>query len=173
MSVDDSFDAQFRQAFDARYRALFRYLDRLAGDPALAADIAQETFVKLYQRGAMPDNAGAWLVSVANNHFRDERRRAGRRLRLLARRTPDATLADPPPAPDAGLFSDSERRAVRTALDSMHERERQLLLLRLEGYSYRELASALGLPETSVGTLLLRARGAFRVAMARATHASD
>lgn len=51
---------------------------------------------------------------------------------------------------------------VRRALDALAPRERALLLMRAEGYSYRELAVALQLTETSVGTLLARARVAFR-----------
>jgi RNA polymerase sigma factor (sigma-70 family) len=58
---------------------------------------------------------------------------------------------------------------ARTALDSLPLRDRQLLLLRYEGYSYRELASALDLTETSVGTLLARAKDAFRRALRRGT----
>jgi RNA polymerase sigma factor (sigma-70 family) len=165
VSVDHSFDVLFRRAFDERFRVLFRYLNRLTGDPALAADIAQDTFVRLYRRGAMPDDTGAWLVTVANNLWRDERRRVGRRLRLLAQRPPDETLADPPASPDADLLSAEQRRVVRAALDGMPERSRQLLLLRHEGYSYRELANGLGLVESSVGALLLRAKAAFRAAV--------
>jgi RNA polymerase sigma factor (sigma-70 family) len=169
VGTDDLFDTQFRQAFAERFASLVRYLDRLSGDPALAADIAQEAFVKLYHRGTMPEDTRAWLVSVANNLFRDERRRVSRRLRLLARRSPDATLGDPAPAPDAHLFSDAERNAVRAALQSMPERDRQLLLLREAGLSYRELAIALSLVESSVGTLLMRARLSFQLAVASLT----
>ena len=62
---------------------LARYLDRLSGDRELAADLAQETFVKLYQRGALPDQPEAWLISVAMNLFRNARSTATRRRRLL------------------------------------------------------------------------------------------
>ncbi len=167
LRADATFDAQFRQAFDDRFHSLFRYLDRLSGDAALSADIAQEAFVRLYHRGAMPEDPGAWLVSVVNNLFRDERRRSSRRVRLLARKSPESTLGDPTPAPDAHLFSEAERNAVRNALDGLSERERQLLLLREEGYSYREMSIALGIVESSVGTSLMRARAAFRVAVER------
>jgi len=44
----------------------------------------------------------------------------------------------------------------------MPEREQRMLLLRAEGYSYRDIASALHLNERSVGALLARARRAFR-----------
>ena len=166
MSVDEAFETEFRRLFADRFPGLFRYLDRVSGDPELAADLAQEAFVRLYHRGAMPDNAAAWLVSVANNLFRDERRRASRRVRLLARRPGEALVGDAAPAPDAGVLADEQRRAVRVALDRLPERDRQLLLLREEGYSYRELAKTLSLLEASVGTLLARARMAFRSALA-------
>ncbi|MFI5249546.1 MAG: RNA polymerase sigma factor, partial [Gemmatimonadales bacterium] len=63
--------------FHARYQSLFRYLDRLTGDPDLAKDLAQETFVRLYRRGTMPEDPRAWLTTVATNLFRDDRRIRG------------------------------------------------------------------------------------------------
>ncbi|MGH7567471.1 MAG: sigma-70 family RNA polymerase sigma factor, partial [Gemmatimonadales bacterium] len=71
-------------------------------------------------------------------------------------------LADPLPSPDRAAATGETRRRVRAALDRLPERERRLLLLRAEGYSYRDIALALELNQTSVGTLLLRARQAFR-----------
>jgi RNA polymerase sigma factor (sigma-70 family) len=53
---------------------------------------------------------------------------------------------------------------VRAAIDRLPERERRMLLLRAEGYSYRDIAAALDLNEASVGVLLARARRAFREA---------
>jgi RNA polymerase sigma-70 factor (ECF subfamily) len=54
--------------------------------------------------------------------------------------------------------------AVRAALNRLSERDRQLLLLRADGYRYHEIAVALDLNEASVGTLLARAKRAFREA---------
>jgi RNA polymerase sigma factor (sigma-70 family) len=162
---ESSFEGDFRAAFTTRFPELIRYLYRLSGDAALASDIAQETFVRLYQRGEMPGDARAWLVTVAHNLFRDERRRAGRRRHLLAQRDPAHTMGDEPPAPDAALECDERRQAVQAALNQLSERDRRLLLLRHEGYSYRELAAALSLVDASVGTLLARARSTFRRAL--------
>jgi DNA-directed RNA polymerase specialized sigma24 family protein len=61
----------FVALFDVHFPRLYRYLDRLSGEPDLAADVAQEAFVRLYHRGAMPDSPQAWLISVAMNVFRD------------------------------------------------------------------------------------------------------
>lgn len=164
MRPDDAFESEFRAVFEERFQPLFRYLDRLSGDPALAADLAQEAFVRLYRRGVMPSSPRAWLVSVARNLFRDERRRARRHLVLLGRGAPEATLGDLPPTPDAQLVAEERRRAVRAALDRLPERDRELLLLRHTGHSYRELAEALQVAESSVGTLLARAGAHFRAA---------
>jgi RNA polymerase sigma-70 factor (ECF subfamily) len=137
-------------------------LDRITGEPELAADLVQEAFVRLYRRGAMPDAPEAWLVSVALNLFRNERTSRGRRLRLLTPERGEGVLADAPMSPDqAAAASDSARR-VRGALARLPERESRMLILQAEGYSYREIAAALELNEASVGTLLARARRAFQ-----------
>lgn len=156
---------RFAELFQAHFLRLYRYLDRLSGEPELAADLAQDTFVKLYQRGTPPDAPEAWLITVATNLFRNSRTTRARRARLM---TPDRAalvLADPPasPAEDAEAADDTaSRKRVRQVLDQLPERERRLLLLRAEGYSYRDLANALELEEASVGTLLARAKRSFR-----------
>ncbi len=155
------FRDEFADVFDAHFPRLFRYLDRLSGDPELAADIAQETFMKLYQRGALPDTPGAWLVTVATNLLRNARTTRERRTHLLKIAPDAASFADRPVFPAFTTDSAALQRRVRSALDGMPERERQMLLLRAEGYSYREIAGALSLNETSVGTLLARAKRMF------------
>jgi RNA polymerase sigma-70 factor (ECF subfamily) len=159
-----AFEAEFRAAFAAGHAELFRVIDRYLGDESLASDIAQETFVRLYRRGSMPDDLRAWLVSVALNQARDAQRMRSRRLRLLRRRAPEETVGDAPATPEEDVLAAELRVLVRRALAELPERERALLLLREEGYSYKELAVALSIAEASVGTLLARAKVAFRKA---------
>ena len=159
-----SFDARFRALFDAHFERIARYLDRVSGDADLAADLAQETFVRLYRRGAEPGDAEAWLITVAMNLFRNAVSTRARRGRILAGRGGERWQADPPPPPDREPGAGAERRRAAAALRRLSERERDLLLLRAEGYAYRDLALALGLHEASVGTLLARARERFREA---------
>ena len=92
------FDDAFVQLFESEYQRLFRYLDRLAGDPDLAADLAQEAFIRLYRRGAMPERPGVWLITVALNLFRNIRSTSTRRSRLLMGTRATAALS-PSPAP--------------------------------------------------------------------------
>jgi RNA polymerase sigma factor (sigma-70 family) len=157
-----SFQDQVVELFHSHFHRLVRYLDRLSGDPELASDLAQEAFVKLHRRGALPDHPEAWLITVAMNLFRNARSTAVRRRRLLTAALAEASLGDPAPGPAQLLEGADQRKRVRAAIDRLGERDRQLLLLRAEGYGYRELAAALGLHEASVGTLLARAQRAFR-----------
>lgn len=141
-----------------------RFLDRLSGDPVLAADIAQDAFVRLYRRGSPPDEPAAWLITVALNLLRNSRATESRRRRLLGAARGDAMVGDPSPPPDEAMESAETRRRVRAALGRLPERDRELLLLRAEGYRYHELAAVLSLNAASVGVLLARAKRAFRAA---------
>jgi RNA polymerase sigma factor (sigma-70 family) len=142
----------------ARYHpTLERYLARLTGDPDLAADVAQETFVRLLQRDPRPGAVRPWLFRVATNLVRDAARRSSRhRVLAMDGRAPTAH-GDPPPAPDRGLDRDRYRRMVREALDELSTKERTALLMREEGFRHREIAEAIGTTTGSVGTLLSRA----------------
>ena len=159
------FERNFRGVFELRYATLYRYLDRLTGDESLASELAQETFVRLYERGAMPENVRGWLVSVAHNLLRDDRRRSSRRSRLLGQRQVEDLMGDPMIASDEAVERAELQGAVRAALDSLPERDRKLLLLRYEGYSYQELAELVQVAPTSIGTLLSRAHAAFRASL--------
>src|SRR5258705_11050403 len=64
-----AFHERFVELFEAHFHRVHRYLNRLSGDPELAADVAQEAFIKLYRRGSLPDSPQAWLISVARNLF--------------------------------------------------------------------------------------------------------
>lgn len=156
------FHEAFVALFDTHFPRLYRYLDRLSGDPELAGDLAQEAFIRLYQRGSLPDVPQAWLITVAMNLFRNAKSSRTRRRRLLTLSRGEAAHSDPPPSPEQAAVAADVRRQVRSAVDRLPERERDILLLRAEGYSYREIATALELHEASVGTLLARAVRAFR-----------
>jgi len=160
--VASSFRAEVAKLFNGHFSRLHRFLNRLSGDPELAADLAQETFVRLYRRGALPDAPEAWLITVAMNLLRNAQAGHTRRRRLLTVTRGERAHSDRPPMPDEGVESADARRRVRRVLDSMPERDRYLLLLRAEGYSYRDIARTLELNEGSVGVLLARAKRSFR-----------
>ncbi|HVG45542.1 MAG TPA: sigma-70 family RNA polymerase sigma factor [Longimicrobium sp.] len=148
------YDALFRRL----YPSLFRYLHRLTGEADAADDIAQESFVRLLGRDMPEDEARLWLFTVATNLFRDGARTRKRRERLLTVRpwTPAAL-----PRPDEAAERAATVKAVRETLDTLAERDRQMLLMREEGFRYDEIAKVAGVAPGSVGTLLARAARRF------------
>jgi RNA polymerase sigma-70 factor, ECF subfamily len=134
---------------------LVRLLYRRTGDRERAEDLAQEVFLRALE--APPANPRPWLFAVALNLARDDGRRfvrQARHLALLKNETDGAAAA----APDEELDTAEQRLLVRAALDELTEQDRSVLLMKAEGLSYDEIASALGLSKGSIGTTLARAR---------------
>ncbi len=140
--------------FHRLHPALYRYLYRLTGDADTADDIAQETFVRLLRQSMPEEEVRPWLFTVATNLVRDGVRKAGRRQRLLAA---ENFLPSAMPRPDEETDRMERVEAVRKALARIPLRDRQLLLMREEGFTYEEMARAAGVAPGSVGTLLGRA----------------
>lgn len=143
------------ELFENHHDALFRYLVRLSGDPDIAADAAQEAFVRLLDRAPMGPAERAWLFKVGTNYVLESRRTASRRGRLLDGRGVQ-TMGDAPRDPHASVEADERRRVVMAALNRLSEKERVAILMREEGFSHREIAEAVGTTTGSVGTLLAR-----------------
>lgn len=162
----------FKRIFEDQFPNLHRYLVRFTGDPEVANELAQEAFVRLYRRRPPPDEPRAWLFTVAINLARNAKTKASRQRRLLTIERSTHVLSDPPGQPGTACEFDGTRDRVRHALATLPERDRQLLLLRSEGHSYKELARAMDLNEASVGTLLSRAKSAFKDAYEGGTDAS-
>ncbi|HEV2146618.1 MAG TPA: sigma-70 family RNA polymerase sigma factor [Longimicrobiaceae bacterium] len=143
--------------FAEHHAALFRYLARLTGDADAAADAAQEAFVRMVERPPRPGEVRAWLFRVGTNAALESARTRTRRLRLLDARPERAPMGDAPPTPDEALDREERRRRVQTALATLPERDRRILLMREEGFSHREIAEAVGTTTGSVGTMIARA----------------
>jgi RNA polymerase sigma-70 factor, ECF subfamily len=142
------------QLYHEYHASLVRMLYRRTGDADRAEDLAHEVFARAL--ASPPENPRPWLFAVALNLVRDDGRRAvrqGRRLELLRAEGPSSA-----PAPDQELERVEQAATVREALDSLAPRDREVLLLKAEGFSYDEIAATLGLAKGAIGTTLARAR---------------
>lgn len=149
----------FEDVYERSFPSLFRYLHRYTGDADAATDLAQEAFMRLLSARVPEADARAWLFRVATNLARDRSRARTRRLRLLDRWLgggEDAVAAD------EGIERREAVERVRLALDALDGRDRRMLLMREEGFTYREIAEAVGVAPGSVGTLIARAVERFR-----------
>lgn len=144
----------FEAVFARLYPSLFRYLNRLTGDADVSADVAQEAFVRLLQRPLPEADARRWLFTVATNLVRDWARSGERQRRLLRHSYRGPT---PLARPDEDAERSERIAAVRAALARLAPRDREILLMREEGFRYAEIAAVVGVAPGSVGTLLARA----------------
>jgi RNA polymerase sigma factor (sigma-70 family) len=152
---------EVERLFEAHHDAIYRYLVGLTGDPDLAADLAQETFIRWVDRQPDHENPRAWLYTVATNLVRDHGRVGARRLTLLRNADETVAMGDRAPGPDGDLEAGEARRLVRQALDELSVKERTLLLMQQEGFTHREIAEAIDVNPKSVGILLSRALSRF------------
>lgn len=170
LSVSDvstaSGEAEFDEIFRRYYATVYGVLARIVGSPEEAEDLAQEVFLRLHERQGSLDtdrNLGGWLYRVAVNAgfnaVRSKRRRRNRLMRWARLERP-LQEAHPSAASEVEAKQDAER--VRSALLSLRDRERTVLILRYSGVSYAEIASAVGVKPSSVGTILVRAELALR-----------
>ena len=155
------FDRLYR---DSRPRILATLTAVLGGDLAAAEDCTQDTFVKAYKawsRWRPEKPAEAWLHRIALNVALSHRRRERlREARELVRR-----LGQPAPRPDP-IEAGSGR--VVTALRRLPLQMAVLIVLRHHhGYTNREIAAALGVPETTLGSRLQLAMRSLKTELSR------
>jgi RNA polymerase sigma-70 factor (ECF subfamily) len=138
------------------FEDLVRFLHRKVWDVERARDLAQEVFVRALRHE--PENPRAWLFRVATNLAKDEARTVLRRKKHLALLRSEREEAESGPSPDEAVLAKEEWAQVRAALDSVSERDREILLLWDAGLSYREIAEVTDLSASAIGTTLARAR---------------
>ena len=152
--------SSFDELFLRYYSRIYAVVLRLTGDAAEADDIAQETFIRLYRQppeeAGREHNVGGWLYRVAVN-LGYNALRAARRRAVYEHAADRESSADP----ESVTEQHQERLRVRSTLAELPPQQAQLLMLRHAGLSYKELAAALDVAPTSIGTLLARAERAF------------
>lgn len=159
-------EAIFEELFRRHYATVYGVLLRITGSPEEAEDLSQDVFLRLHERFEsldLDDNVGGWLYRVASNAGFNAVRARKRGHHLLLRWVRlewPSRIASPSAAEEVDRQSDAEM--VRQALSRLSERDRTVLILRYSGVSYAEIASAVGVKPSSVGTILVRAEHALR-----------
>src|SRR5678809_833561 len=157
----------FDEAFTLHHRAVFRTARAVVRDSALAEDVTQEVFLRLYRNlNATPGEEllRAWLLrvtlNVARNTLRGQSRSMVRDNEYHKSTVEYGTgiLAD---APEEEYERQMAIEEARRALDKIKEPMRSCLLLKQQGLSYREIATSLSLKETNIGSLVARGRKEF------------
>ena len=146
---------------------VFNYVLRLVGDRALAEDLTQEVFIRVFQglpKFSLRSKFTTWLFQVTKNRVLDELRASERRPRALV------ALDDAPPLEvlDAPAEQAETIQALWTAVDALNTDLKMALLLRdVVGLSYNEIADSLEITLATVKWRIFKAREDVQVALAR------
>ena len=157
VSPSRSEQVDLAQLYATHAPSLYRYLVQLTGDADVAADLVQDTFLRVVTHAPTNGALRGWLFRVATNAARDQWRVNGRRAALLDRAAPDELHVGQPRDPEAEFSRRERRRHVQAALATLVERDRVALLMREEGFTHAEIAEAIGTTPKSVGTVIARA----------------
>ncbi|WP_282433065.1 RNA polymerase sigma factor SigX [Desulfosporosinus youngiae] len=150
----------FNTSYEKYYPVIFRHCAYLTGDVKAAEDIAQETFIKLYNSPPAHDNTGAWLSKVATNlaynYIRDQKTRRSKEPVIEGHMVSNVISIE------EIAIKNSEVRLVRKLLNNLNHRDRLCLLLKFSGYKYNEIAEIAKIEKASVGKILARAQEKFK-----------
>jgi RNA polymerase sigma-70 factor (ECF subfamily) len=150
----DAFRALFERHKDKVYSIALRY----SGDPAVAQDIAQETFLKLFTgiRTFRGDSSfSSWLYRLVANSCFDQKRKTRRLMPLLDEalamlRSPDLSAIDE-------ILRAERRGHLQAVVAGLSGEQRMLLVLRYtQALSYDEIAEVLGVSTGAVASRLTR-----------------
>jgi RNA polymerase sigma-70 factor (ECF subfamily) len=156
-------------------RPVIGYLYRMVQNRAVAEELAQEAFLRVYRaRGSYEPAAKftTWLFRIAThlalNSLRDSKHQ--RREQSVDGAGPEHAplqLADGRANCEEHLVAEARLAAVREAIAGLPEKQRAAVLLhKYEGMDYAQIASALGCSVSAVKSLLFRAYESLRVSLA-------
>jgi RNA polymerase sigma-70 factor, ECF subfamily len=154
-------------------RELFRYLARYLGNPSLAEDVFQNTFLQVHLKRGLYENGRPvrpWLYSIATHQAVDALRKAGRHPTVSLDRRVASSGGESDPgslvdllvgdesAPLAEMQEQERRDWVTRSVEKLPETLRQTLILAYhQDLKYREIAEILQIP---VGTVKSRLHAA-------------
>lgn len=173
-SVEDSKELELiararggdRAAFGALVRAhqdeVYTLARRLVGDPHLAADVAQEAFIRAWR--ALPNFRGdakfsTWIYRITVNTSWTHKKRAGRHRASAIEDHYDLAAPVDATHPEVAGELLELRGKLRTALDRLPAAQREVVVLKdIYGWSHTEIADSMGISVTAAKVRLHRAR---------------
>jgi RNA polymerase sigma-70 factor (ECF subfamily) len=151
------------------HRPIFHFLFRMVRNQAIAEELAQEVFLRVYrsrQSYRAEARFSTWLYRIATNlavnHARDTKHeRSARTVYLDAPDEQTGTMpdvADDEPSVEESLLRVERMKAIRTHVMALPERQRMAVLMhKYQGMDYREIGEVLKLSESATKSLLFRA----------------
>jgi RNA polymerase sigma-70 factor (ECF subfamily) len=149
------------ELFESWYSVLVGYATRSTGSLELAEDLVQEAFLALCHelaRGAVIESPKGWTLCVIRHQISKHLRVTKDRGIVFEPLDAEGALLPQHRYPTAGTADPTaESDQISKLLGYLTEREEEVILLRLEGFQYREIARQLDIRVSSVKTFIARA----------------
>lgn len=145
-------------SFRSYHAILQGFLRKRGASHDLAADITQETFLRILttQPDTKPKNEGAYLARIARNISIDWHRRE-RIIDIVNNSEPILSyLADEMPGAERAVISRQELRILQEALDELPPEIRRIFFARQEGLTFAEIGLRYGLSQHTVFSQMTR-----------------
>ncbi len=163
LRVRDGDAACFGQLLDRHRRPVIHFLYRMVQDQAVAEELAQEVFLRIYRaRGSYEPTAKftTWLFRIAShlalNSIRD--RKGERRQESLDGAEQPQEVWDRRLTVEQDLLREARLREIRSAIETLPAKQRAAVLMhKYEELDYSQIARSLGCSESAVKSLLFRA----------------
>ena len=179
----DGHEAALNDLMERHAEKLFHYLVRSLQDEEDAADLAQETFAKLFQSRARfnpRQKFSTWLYAIASNLVRDRFRWRARHPQISLDAESEKTgsdlhgaLTEAGPSPSDAVQAEERAEAVRRAVAALPEELRlPLILAEYEERSQAEIGEILGCTAKAVETRIYRARQQLRGSLGKLIEAA-
>lgn len=148
---------------------LVRVAEQYRGRMTTAQDIALEALLLAHGKREelrRPEKTKQWLIGFVRNVGQKARDKRRRREDLMRKRY-DLLEREPPTRPDEILENRQKEEALERAIEGLEEPQREIVRLKLDGLTYREIATHLDMPLGTVKSHRSRALVALREALAR------
>lgn len=171
--LDDEF--AFETLYLRYHRRVHHFLFGLSRNPAVAADLAQETFLRIWKFRHRYSNTGSYVSYVfgfARNiwleHCRARKKQFSLELRESTPRELNRFMGVASPEPDTAAGHAEIHDQIFDALERLPEEQRMVFVLRsIEGLSFDEVASVMQCPVNTVRSRQITALKKLRVALKR------
>jgi RNA polymerase sigma-70 factor (ECF subfamily) len=169
LRVAEGDEAGFNYLATKYHRPMIHFLYRMVGNQAVAEELAQEVFLRVYRaRSSYRAEARftTWLYRIATNlavnHARDTRHERTAQTIYLDQPDPETgttpDVADDEPTAEQQLMRDERMAAIRLHVMALPERQRMAVLMhKYQGMDYRQIGEVLKLSESATKSLLFRA----------------
>jgi RNA polymerase sigma-70 factor (ECF subfamily) len=155
---------QFKYLFDKHFDSVRKYIYYRSGDAEMATDIAQETFMKIWEKqpAADQDNLAGLLYKIAGDQFISQYRRQQVMSKFRLNSRPETSAG----SPEEQLVFEELKSRYESALAILPENQRTVFLLsRMDQLKYYEIAERLGLSVKAVEKRMTLALASLRLAI--------